>query len=68
MPTPITRHDVELRCAEALQERDMMLARHSNGRYSVINLSKVGKTVPLQKLALELGCLDPKRETLVPDR
>jgi hypothetical protein len=31
----------------------------------VIDLSKVGKTVPLQKLALELGCFDPERETLM---
>ena len=65
MPTPITRHDVELRCAEALRERDMMLGRHPNGRYSVIDLTKVRKTMLLRELALELGCFDPKRETLM---
>ena len=65
MPIPITRALVEARCAEALRERDMMLGRHSNGRYSVIDLAKVRKTVLLRELALELGCFDPKRETVM---
>ena len=64
MPIPITRALVEARCAEALRERDMMLGRHPNGRYSVIDLTKVRKTMLLRELALELGCFDPERETL----
>jgi hypothetical protein len=43
----------------------MILGRHPNGRYSVIDLTKVRKTRLLRELALELGCFDPERETLM---
>ena len=62
MPIAITRAHVEARCAEALRERDMLLGRHPNGRYSVI--IKAQKAMPLRALAIKLECFDPERETL----